>query len=98
MAPLVSALQLTLNLHNLRYIFRRERDLAGEDYKQHGDERVSRNVGQFSEQGVPPMGQIEYRVFISQVECTLRWMPFATLVRQVDSRTRQYPTTAALLL
>ena len=69
MAPLVSSLQLTLNLHNFRYIFRRERDLAREDYKQHVDERVSRNVGQFSEQGVPPVEQIEYRVFISQFEC-----------------------------
>ena len=98
MAPVVSSLQLALNLHNFRYIFRRERDLAGEDYKQHVDERVSQNVGQSSEQGVPPVGQIEYRVFISQFECTLRWMPFATLVRQVASRTRQYPTTAKLLL
>ena len=54
--PLVSSLQLTLNLHNFRYIFRRERDLAGEDYKQHVDERVSRNVRHFSEQVAPPGG------------------------------------------
>ena len=54
MAPLVSSLQLMLNLHNFRYIFRRENDIAGEDYKEHVDERVSRNVYQFSEQVAPP--------------------------------------------
>ena len=32
------------------------------------------------------------------VSGTLSWMPFATLVRHVDPHTRQYPTTAALLL
>jgi hypothetical protein len=69
MAPLVSFLQLTLNLHNFRYICRRERDLGGEDYKQHVDERVSRNVRQFSEQVSPPVEQIEYRISISQFEC-----------------------------
>lgn len=56
MAPLVSSLQLMLNLHNFRYIFRRQNDLAGEDYKEHVDERVSRNVYQFSEQVAPPGG------------------------------------------
>ena len=68
-APLVSSLQLTLNLHDFRHVFRRERDLAGEDYKQHVDERVSRNVRQFSEQVAPPVEQIESRIFLSQFEC-----------------------------
>lgn len=58
-----------LNLDNFRHIFPRERDLARKDYKQHVDERVSRNVRQFSEQVVPPRSKIEYRVFISQFEC-----------------------------
>ena len=37
-------------------------------------------------------------VAAESVSSTLRWMPFATLVRHVDPHTRQYPTTAALLL
>jgi hypothetical protein len=68
-ASLVSSLQLTLNIHNFLYIFRRERGFAGEDYKQHVDERVSRNARQFSEQVAPPVEQIEYRIFLSQFEC-----------------------------
>lgn len=72
MAALFSSLQLTLNLHNFRYIFRRKRDLAGEDYKQDVYERVSRNVRQFSEQVAPPVEQIEYRYSYRNSNATYR--------------------------
>src|SRR5208337_3192479 len=80
-APGVSSLQLTLNLHNFRYIFRRERDLAGEDYKQDVDERVSRNVRQFSEQVAPPGGANR----ISDIHIAIRMPRLGTLrCRQQD--------------
>ena len=49
-----SALQLALNLFDFPYFAGRDSDFSGEDDVQHVNERVSRDVHQFSEHGVPP--------------------------------------------
>jgi hypothetical protein len=49
-----STLQLALNLFDFPSIAGTDSDFSGEDDVQHVDERVSRNVHQFSEHGVFP--------------------------------------------
>ena len=75
-APLVSSLQLTLNLHNFRYIFRRENDLAGQRWgrnprtKRKTKSRLDSNTQQSGVNGQPKIGKNEYEaeIFKLQVE------------------------------
>jgi hypothetical protein len=59
-----SSLQLALNLFNFRCIACGQCELAGEDYEQHVNECVSRDVHQFSEHHVPPWIDLEFELCI----------------------------------
>jgi hypothetical protein len=66
---LASALQLALNLFDFRRIVWSDFEVIGEDYVQHVNECVSRDVHQFSEQGLPPRSKFEDRISYSQSGC-----------------------------
>ena len=66
---LASPLQLALNLLDFCYIACREGDLAGDDYKQHVNERVSWDIQQFAEHSVPSWSELKFAISYSQFDC-----------------------------
>jgi hypothetical protein len=54
-----STLQLALNLFDFRRIVCSDCELTGEDYVQHVNERVSRDVHQLSKHGLLPWGDLK---------------------------------------
>jgi len=66
---LTSTLQLALNLFDFRRIVCSDCDVTGEDYVQHVNECVSRDVHQLSEHGLNPQVQFEDRTSYSQSGC-----------------------------
>jgi hypothetical protein len=56
---LASTLQLALNLFDFRRIVCSHCEVTGEDYVKHVNECVSRDVHQFSEQGLLPWSNLK---------------------------------------
>jgi hypothetical protein len=54
-----STLQLALNLLDFRRIVCSDCEVTSEDYVQHVNECVSRDVHQFSEHGLPPLSNLK---------------------------------------
>jgi hypothetical protein len=59
-----STLQLALNLFDFRSIAETDSDFSGEDYVQHVNERVSRDVHQLSEHGLLPWSNVKFALRI----------------------------------